>query len=80
MRAVILVRLKNRTALEVRKAFARSAKKLPEEMRLSMTCDQGRERAEHKLFTKAAEMKVYFAHPAIPNEIRIANFSRRFLL
>ena len=67
-RAVILVRLKNRTAMEVRKAFARSAKKLPKEMRLSMTYDQGREMAEHKLFTKSTEMKVYFAHPASPWE------------
>ena len=67
-RTVILVRLKNRTALEVRKAFARSAKKLPKEMRLSMTYDQGREMAEHQLFTKATEMKVYFAHPASPWE------------
>lgn len=67
-RTVILVRLKNRTALEVRKAFAHSAKKLPKEMRLSMTYDQGREMAEHKLFTEATEMKVYFAHPASPWE------------
>ena len=67
-RAVILVRLKNRTALEVRKAFARSAKKLPREMRLSMTYDQGREMAEHKRFTQATEMVVYFAHPASPWE------------
>lgn len=67
-RTVILVRVKNTTASEVRKAFARSAKKLPKEMRLSMTYDQGREMAQHKLFTKATEMKVYFAHPASPWE------------
>lgn len=67
-RAVILVRLRNKTALEVRKSFARSAKKLPKEMRLSMTYDQGREMAEHKLFTEDTEMKVYFAHPASPWE------------
>lgn len=67
-RAVILIRLKNKRAPEVRKAFAREAKKLPKEMRLSMTYDQGWEMAEHKLFTKATEMKVYFAHPASPWE------------
>ena len=67
-RAVILVPLKNRTASEVRKAFARKAKKLSKEMRLSMTYDQGREMAEHKLFTKATQMQVYFAHPASPWE------------
>lgn len=67
-RALILIRLKNRGASEVRNAFARAAKKLPKEMRLSMTYDQGREMAEHKLFTKQTEMKVYFAHPASPWE------------
>jgi len=67
-RAVILVRLKNKSAAEVRKAFARSAKKLPKEMRLSMTYDQGREMAQHKLFTQSTQMKVYFAHPASPWE------------
>lgn len=67
-RSVILVRLKNKTAGEVRKAFARVAKKLPKEMRLSMTYDQGREMAQHRLFTQTTEMKVYFAHPASPWE------------
>lgn len=37
-------------------------------MRLTMTYDQGREMAEHKLFTKATKIKVYFAHPASPWE------------
>ena len=67
-RAVILIRLKDKTAEEVRKAFARAAKKLPKEMRLSLTYDQGREMAQHRLFTQATEMKVYFAHPASPWE------------
>lgn len=67
-RAVLLVRLKNKTAGEVRKAFARVAKILPKEMRLSLTYDQGREMAQHRLFTQATDMKVYFAHPASPWE------------
>lgn len=67
-RTTILVPLKNRTAEEVRKAFAKEAKKLPVHMRLSMTYDQGREMAEHKLFTNATLMQVYFAHPASPWE------------
>ena len=33
-----------------------------------MTYDQGREMAQHKLFTKETEMKVYFAHPRSPWE------------
>lgn len=67
-RTTILIPLKNRTAETVRKAFAKEAKKLPAQMRLSMTYDQGREMAEHKLFTKETQMQVYFAHPASPWE------------
>lgn len=67
-RTVILVPLKSKKAEEVRKAFAKEVKKLPAQMRLSLTYDQGREMAQHKLFTKETEMKVYFAHPASPWE------------
>lgn len=67
-RTTILIPLKNKTAEEVRTAFAREANKLPSHMRLSMTYDQGTEMAEHKLFTKETNMQVYFAHPASPWE------------
>ena len=67
-RTVILVPLKNKTALEVRTAFAKEIKKLPAQMRLTLTYDQGREMAQHKLFTKETKMQVYFAHPKCPWE------------
>jgi IS30 family transposase len=67
-RNVILVPLKNKTATEVRKAFARELKNLPQKLKLTLTYDQGREMAEHKLFTKDTKMKVYFAHPKSPWE------------
>lgn len=67
-RTVVLVPLKNKSAEEVRKAFAKEAKKLPSHMRLSLTYDQGREMAQHKLFTRETQMQVYFAHPASPWE------------
>ena len=67
-RTTILIPLKNKTAEEVRKAFAKEAKKLPVQMRGSMTYDQGAEMAQHKLFTKATKMQVYFCHPASPWE------------
>lgn len=67
-RTTILIPLKNRTAEAVRKAFAKEAKKLPTQLRLSMTYDQGKEMAQHKLFTKETNMQVYFAHPASPWE------------
>lgn len=67
-RTVLLVPLKNKTAREVRRAFAREIRRLPQQMRLTLTYDQGREMAEHKLFTKQTKMKVYFAHPKSPWE------------
>jgi len=67
-RTVILVPLKNKTAQEVRKQFTKEIMKLPKQMRLTMTYDQGREMAQHKLFTKDTKMKVYFAHPRSPWE------------
>lgn len=67
-RSVLLVPLKSKKARDVRRAFAREIKKLPQEMRLTLTYDQGREMAQHKLFTKQTKMKVYFAHPRSPWE------------
>lgn len=67
-RFVILAPLRNKTAQEVRKAFAREMKSLPAQLKRSLTYDQGREMAEHKLFTRDTSMQVYFAHPASPWE------------
>ena len=67
-RTTILIPLKNREAETVAKAFAREVKKLPEQMKLSMTYDQGREMARHKLFTDITGVQVYFAHPRSPWE------------
>ncbi|MFH1225686.1 MAG: IS30 family transposase, partial [bacterium] len=67
-RTTILVPVKNREAETVAKAFAKEVKKLPKQMKLSMTYDQGREMAKHKLFTNITGAKVYFAHPRSPWE------------
>jgi len=67
-RSLILVPIKSRNADEVRRAFARELKKLPKQMRLSLTYDQGKEMAEHRLFTEQTKMKVFFAHPGCPWE------------
>ena len=67
-RTTILVPVKSRQAFEVAHAFARAVKRLPKEMKLSLTYDQGREMAAHKLFTKLSGVKVYFAHPRSPWE------------
>ena len=67
-RTVILVPLVSKDAESVRKSFAREMKKLPAQMKLSLTYDQGKEMTEHKLFTKDTKIKVYFAHPGSPWE------------
>ncbi len=67
-RTTILIPVKNREAETVAKAFAKEVKKLPQQMKLSMTYDQGREMAKHKLFTNITGVKVYFAHPKSPWE------------
>jgi len=67
-RTTILVPLNNREAVTVRKSFAREIKQVPHQMKLTLTYDQGREMAEHKLFSKQTEVKVYFAHPGSPWE------------
>ena len=67
-RYVIMVKLQNRTAPEVRKAFAQELKDLPAYMRKSMTHDNGTEMSQHKLFSKDTQMQVYFANPYSPWE------------
>jgi IS30 family transposase len=67
-RTVILVPLRRFDAESTRKAYARVMKKIPKEMRLTLTYDQGKEMSQHQLFAKAADMKVYFAHSGSPWE------------
>lgn len=67
-RTTILIPVKSKNAEDVARAFAKEVKKLPEQMKITMTYDQGREMAQHKLFTKITGVKVYFAHPRSPWE------------
>jgi IS30 family transposase len=50
-RAVILVPLTARDAYTVREAFEKALSTLPEQMKRSMTYDNGKEMTQHKLFT-----------------------------
>lgn len=67
-RFLIMVYLKKKDATAVRKAFENAFKKIPKHLKLSLTYDNGTEMAQHKLFTKNAKIKVYFAHPYSPWE------------
>ena len=60
--------LKKKDATAVRKGFEKAFSKIPKHLKLSLTYDNGTEMAQHKLFTKNAKVKVYFAHPYSPWE------------
>jgi IS30 family transposase len=67
-RFLILVPLKTKKSSEVREAFAQKMKLLPEQLRQTLTYDQGAEMTQHHLFTQETQIKVYFAHPQSPWE------------
>ena len=63
-----LVKIENQEARTIRKAFAEEFRQLPKGLKRTLTYDQGREMAQHKLFSKETEITVYFAHPSSPWE------------
>ena len=67
-RAVLLVPLVAKDAYSVREAFEQALMTLPDQMKRSMTYDNGREMSQHKLFTANTKMQVYFCHPNSPWE------------
>lgn len=62
-RYTLITKVDNRKSETVTKAFAKTIKKLPENVRKSMTYDNGMEMANHKWFSKNTRLDVYFAHP-----------------
>jgi len=67
-RYTIIVKLKGRDAVSVRVAFEETFNSLPDDIKHSLTYDQGQEMAQHKEFTKNTNITVYFAHPHSPWE------------
>jgi IS30 family transposase len=65
-RFVMLIRLPKRDTHSVMKALERRVKKLPEELKKSLTWDRGLEMAQHKAFTVATDVQVYFCDPQSP--------------
>lgn len=47
-------------------ALAKHIRKLPQELRRSLTWDQGSEMARHKAFSVATNVQVYFCDPRSP--------------
>lgn len=67
-RTTILVKLATQGSSAFRRAFAKKFRHLPKGLKKTLTYDQGKEMAKHKLFTKETNITVYFAHPHSPWE------------
>jgi len=65
-RFTMLVKLDRKDSATVVTALARQIGKLPEELRRSLTWDQGKEMARHHSFTLATDVQVYFCDPRSP--------------
>ena len=65
-RFVLLMKLENGTAEEMRRALTKKIRTLPRELRRSVTWDQGNEMAQHREFTFATGVQVYFCDPHSP--------------
>ena len=65
-RYVMLVKLPGKDTETVVNALIKHAHKLPHELYKSLTWDRGKELADHKRFTLATDIKVYFCDPQNP--------------
>ena len=65
-RYVMLVKVASKDTETVINALIKSARKLPQELYKSLTWDRGKEMADHKRFTLATDIKVYFCDPQNP--------------
>jgi len=65
-RFTMLVKLPEKTSVSVVSRLARQIRKLPVELRRSLTWDRGKEMAAHKKFTLETDVQVYFCDPRSP--------------
>lgn len=65
-RFVMLVKVPGKDTRTVVKALTRHVRKLPAQLRRSLTWDRGLELAAHKQFTVATDVQVYFCDPHSP--------------
>ena len=65
-RFVALVKVPSKDTAAVVAALRRHVRKLPAALRCSLTWDRGLEMAQHKSFTVATNVKVYFCDPQSP--------------
>lgn len=62
----VLARVDGCKAIDALKGFNRVLRRLPESARKTMTYDQGKEMALHKVLTQRTKVEVYFADPSSP--------------
>jgi len=62
----MLIKIPDRGSATVVGALSRQVQKLPQELRRSLTWDRGKEMADHKKFTVATDVQVYFCDPRSP--------------
>ena len=65
-RFAMLIKVQGKDSAEVVGALSKHVRKLPRELRRSLTWDRGKEMAEHKNFTIATDVQVYFCDPCSP--------------
>ena len=62
----MLVKVGGKDTQTVINALIKNARRLPQELYKSLTWDRGKEMADHKRFTVATDVKVYFCDPQNP--------------
>jgi IS30 family transposase len=65
-RYVMLAKVGNRDTQSVVSALIKQAKKLPRELYKSLTWDRGKELSDHRMFSLATDIDVYFCDPRSP--------------
>lgn len=65
-RFAMLIKIPSKDTATVIGALAKHVRTLPTELRRSLTWDRGKEMADHKAFTVATDVKVYFCDPRSP--------------
>ena len=65
-RFTVLLKVPNKNTATVVATLAKQVRKLPHELRRSLTWDRGKEMADHKSFTITTNVQVYFCDPCSP--------------
>ena len=65
-RFAMLIKVDSKDTATVVGALAKHVRRLPAQLRRSLTWDRGKEMADHKRFTLATNVKVYFCDPRSP--------------